>query len=57
MAEAERAAHRLGCREVEITSNRAREAAHAFYRGLGYDDVCAKAARFIKPLEQKAGTP
>jgi hypothetical protein len=41
MAEAERAAHRLGCREVEITSSRARDAAHAFYRGLGYDDVCA----------------
>ncbi|MEU5259555.1 GNAT family N-acetyltransferase [Amycolatopsis sp. NPDC021455] len=50
VAEVEREARRLGCRELEVTSNRAREAAHAFYRGLGYDDVCARSARFIKPL-------
>jgi GNAT superfamily N-acetyltransferase len=50
VAEVEREARRLGCRELEVTSTRTREAAHSFYRGLGYDDVCARSARFVKPL-------
>ena len=52
VAHVEREAHRLGCRELEITGNRAREAAHGFYRGLGYDDVCARSARFLKALDR-----
>jgi GNAT superfamily N-acetyltransferase len=52
VTEVEREARRLGCRELEVTSNRAREAAHGFYRGLGYDDVCTKSARFLKSLDQ-----
>jgi GNAT superfamily N-acetyltransferase len=39
-----------GCDLMEVTSNRAREAAHAFYRGLGYVDVCDRAARFTRKL-------
>lgn len=54
VTEVEREAHRLGCRELEVTSNRAREAAHGFYRGLGYDDVCTSSARFLKSLDRAA---
>lgn len=50
VAEVEREAGRLGCRDLEITSARVREAAHGFYRGLGYEDVCGTSARFLKAL-------
>lgn len=40
-----------GCREVEITSSRSRDEAHAFYRALGYVDVCDRSARFRRALE------
>lgn len=50
VAEAEHEARGLGCRDLEITSSRARDAAHGFYRGLGYEDVCATSARFLKAL-------
>lgn len=50
VAEVEQEARRLGCRDMEVTSSRARDAAHSFYRGLGYEDVCDRAARFIKAL-------
>lgn len=50
VAEAEREARRLGCRELEITSRRTRPEAHSFYRGLGYQDACDRSARYLKPL-------
>jgi GNAT superfamily N-acetyltransferase len=50
VAEVEQEARRLGCRAMEVTSSRVREAAHSFYRGLGYEDRCAKSARFLKAL-------
>ena len=40
----------LGCREIEITSRRTRDDAHAFYRALGFADECARSARFMRPL-------
>jgi RimJ/RimL family protein N-acetyltransferase len=39
-----------GCNEVEVTSRRTRTGAHAFYRRLGYEDVCDRAARFTRKL-------
>jgi GNAT superfamily N-acetyltransferase len=47
---AEAEARRLGCLDMEVTSARDRTAAHAFYTSAGYDDVCARAARYLKPL-------
>jgi GNAT superfamily N-acetyltransferase len=44
----------LGCREIEITSRRTRDDAHAFYRALGFTDLCERSARFKRPL---AATP
>ncbi|QUQ67395.1 GNAT family N-acetyltransferase [Kutzneria sp. CA-103260] len=52
VAEVEREARRLGCWRIEVTSSRARVAAHSFYRGLGYEDICDQAARFVKPLTE-----
>lgn len=46
----ESAAAAHGANIVEVTSNRERAAAHAFYRKLGYRDRCAASARFLKPL-------
>lgn len=43
-------AARLGCRDVEVTSRRTREAAQAFYRTLGFEDLCGRSARFKRPL-------
>ncbi len=40
----------LGCREIEITSSRRRDDADAFYRALGFVDVCDRSARFKRPL-------
>ncbi|MGN6870137.1 MAG: GNAT family N-acetyltransferase [Solirubrobacteraceae bacterium] len=40
----------LGCREIEITSSRHRADAHAFYRALGFTDLCDRSARFKRPL-------
>ena len=37
VAEAERVLREMGCSAVEITSNIRRAEAHAFYRGLGYE--------------------
>ena len=48
---AEEAARRLGCRDMEITSSRDREAAHGLYTRLGYVDTCDTASRLLKPLD------
>jgi hypothetical protein len=50
MDRVEREARGLGCRDLEITSARDRVAAQRFYFGLGYEDVCGRAARFLKSL-------
>lgn len=50
VAELEQEARRLGCRDMEITSSRTRDAAHGFYRSLDYADACDTAARFLKAL-------
>ena len=50
MAAAERQARAWGCLQIEVTSRRSREDAHAFYGQLGFDDVCDRAGRFIKEL-------
>ncbi len=50
IATAEQHAASYGCLDVEVTSSREREGAHAFYHRLGYADVCGQSARFIKEL-------
>jgi RimJ/RimL family protein N-acetyltransferase len=40
----------LGCRDIEITSSRARHDAHSFYRALGFTDLCDRSARFKRPM-------
>ncbi|MFD2419761.1 GNAT family N-acetyltransferase [Amycolatopsis pigmentata] len=50
VAEVEHEARRLGCRELEVTSARDRDAAQRFYRSIGYEDICDIAARFLKAL-------
>jgi GNAT superfamily N-acetyltransferase len=42
----------LGCRDMEVTSSRSRDAAHPFYRSLGYEDACGRSARYLKMLNQ-----
>jgi GNAT superfamily N-acetyltransferase len=47
---AELLAREWGCLRVEVTSQRSRADAHAFYRGQGYVDVCDRSGRFTKEL-------
>jgi ribosomal protein S18 acetylase RimI-like enzyme len=47
---AEKIALRNGCVAMEVSSARSRLAAHAFYRGLGYVDMCDLGARFVRDL-------
>jgi GNAT superfamily N-acetyltransferase len=54
VAEVEREARRLGCRELELTSRRTRPEAHSFYRGLGYQDSSDRSALYRKPLTPEA---
>lgn len=51
LAAAERRARALGCRDIEITSARDRLVAQGFYARMGYEDVCGRAARFVKRLD------
>lgn len=50
MAEAERIAREEGCIAMEVSSANRRADAHAFYRGLGYDNWADRAASFRKDL-------
>lgn len=52
MAAAEASARRWHCLAVEVTSLRTRADAHAFYKRMGYTDVCAESGRFVKTLAQ-----
>lgn len=47
---AEAWARELGCRDLEITSARTRDDAHAFYRALGFADQSERSARFKRAL-------
>jgi GNAT superfamily N-acetyltransferase len=47
---AEEQARAAGCVKLEITSSRHRTRTHEFYRLLGYVDICASSARFVKSL-------
>jgi GNAT superfamily N-acetyltransferase len=47
---AENVARQWECLAMEVTSTRTRHNAHAFYRGMGYTDVCARSGRFLKEL-------
>lgn len=53
VTEVEQEARRLGCRDMEVTSSRTRDAAQSFYRNLGYEDICDRSARFMKALDQR----
>jgi GNAT superfamily N-acetyltransferase len=50
VAAVEEQARAAGCVKVEITSSRYRTRTHKFYEQLGYEDICASSARFIKML-------
>jgi ribosomal protein S18 acetylase RimI-like enzyme len=52
VAAAEKAAIELGCTEIEVTSRRSRTEAHPFYIALGYEDVNAASARYMRPLRR-----
>jgi len=47
---AEQLARQWGCVLIEVTSKRSRADAHAFYRRLGFSDVCDQAGRFTKEI-------
>jgi GNAT superfamily N-acetyltransferase len=47
---AESLARSWDCHAIEVTSSRQREGAHAFYRRLGFSDVCNRSGRFWKDL-------
>jgi GNAT superfamily N-acetyltransferase len=50
VAAAESFASSRGCLAVEVTSSRPRTDAHAFYRSIGFTDVCDRSGRFWKEL-------
>ena len=50
MGAAEELARAWGCDRMEVTSSRSRGEAPEFYPAVGYEDVCARSARFIRPL-------
>jgi GNAT superfamily N-acetyltransferase len=47
---AEELARSWGCDRMEITSSRSRAEAPGFYPAIGYEDICGRSARFIRPL-------
>lgn len=54
MAEAERIARAEGCIVMEVSSANARTDAHAFYRGIGYDNWADRAGSLRKDLQPGA---
>ncbi|NMO51512.1 GNAT family N-acetyltransferase [Actinoplanes sp. TBRC 11911] len=46
----EEQARTAGCVKMEVTSSRHRTRTHEFYQQLGYEDICASSARFVKSL-------
>ena len=48
--EATRQATAWGCDQLELTSSRSRDAAHAFYLAPGYRDTCGDHARYVRAL-------
>ncbi len=52
----EEEAHAAGCVKMEVTSSRYRTRPHEFYRQLGYEDICASSARFVKSLRRADAT-
>jgi len=46
----EEEARAAGCVKMEVTSSRYRTRTHEFYQQLGYEDICASSARFVKSL-------
>jgi N-acetylglutamate synthase-like GNAT family acetyltransferase len=51
VAAAEGVARDWSCLAVEVTSSRTRTDAHAFYRRMGYTDICDQTGRFFKTLD------
>jgi RimJ/RimL family protein N-acetyltransferase len=51
MGAAEAWASARGCTDVEVATRRTRANAHAFYRSLGYEDLCSGSARFKRALD------
>jgi RimJ/RimL family protein N-acetyltransferase len=51
LAEVEAWARDLGCHDIEVTSSRRRDDAHAFYRALGFTELCERSARFKRALD------
>jgi len=51
---AEELARSWNCRRIELTSNRARGAAHQFYPARGYAETSASHARYVRPLTGNA---
>jgi GNAT superfamily N-acetyltransferase len=54
LAAVEAWAAEIGCRDVEITSSRRRDSAHAFYEALGFADLCERSARYKRPLSTRS---
>jgi GNAT superfamily N-acetyltransferase len=50
MGAVEARAREWHCDQVELTSSRARESAHAFYRALGFEDQSDRQARYVRQL-------
>lgn len=50
LAEAQRRARDLGCRDLEVTSSRSRDAANHFYAAEGFAEIGDRSALYLKPL-------
>lgn len=50
MEAADACAREWSCDQVELTSSRSRDSAHAFYRALGFEDQSDRQARYVSQL-------